>query len=95
MPSLGLARSSLVAPRKPEAHIGQALRLSPRDMSAYAWLTEVGVAKNHLGDCEQAVLWRRRAIANARKPDDRQGASKRARLASNAMAEASRDAAAL
>ncbi|HEY1780574.1 MAG TPA: adenylate/guanylate cyclase domain-containing protein [Roseiarcus sp.] len=53
-----------------EAHINQALRLSPRDMAAYAWLTEVGVAKNHLGDCEQAVLWCRRAIeANRNYPE--------------------------
>ena len=53
-----------------EAHIGEALRLSPRDPSAYAWLTEVGIAKNHLGDCEQAVLWCRRAIeANRNYPE--------------------------
>ncbi len=52
------------------AHIDQALRLSPRDTSAYAWLTEAGIAKNHLGDCEQAVLWCRRAIeANRNYPE--------------------------
>ena len=39
-------------------------------MAAYAWLTEVGVANNHLGDCEQAVLWCRRAIeANRNYPE--------------------------
>ena len=39
-------------------------------MSAYAWLTEIGIAKNHLGDCEQAVLWCRRAIeANRNYPE--------------------------
>ena len=53
-----------------EAHIGEALRLSPHDPSAYVWLTEVGIAKNHLGDCEQAVLWCRRAIeANRNYPE--------------------------
>lgn len=53
-----------------EAHINQALRLSPRDMAAYAWLTEVGIAKNHLGECEQAVVWCRRAIeANRNYPE--------------------------
>jgi TolB-like protein/class 3 adenylate cyclase len=52
------------------AHIDQALRLSPRDTSAYAWLTEAGIAKNHLGDYEQAVLWCRRAIeANRNYPE--------------------------
>ena len=53
-----------------EAHINQALRLSPRDMAAYAWLAEVGIAKNHLGECDQAVLWCRRAIeANRNYPE--------------------------
>jgi len=53
-----------------EAHVEQTLRLSPRDTSAYAWLTEAGIAKNHLGDCEQAILWSRRAIeANRNYPE--------------------------
>ncbi len=53
-----------------EGHISEALRLSPRDTSAYAWLTEVGIAKNHLGDWEQAVFWCRRAIeANRNYPE--------------------------
>jgi TolB-like protein/class 3 adenylate cyclase len=53
-----------------EGHINEALRLSPRDLSAYSWLTEVGIAKNHLGDCEQAILWCRRAIeANRNYPE--------------------------
>ena len=53
-----------------EAHINQALQLSPRDMAAYAWFAEVGIAKNHLGECDQAVLWCRRAIeANRNYPE--------------------------
>jgi TolB-like protein/class 3 adenylate cyclase len=43
-----------------EAHIAEALRLSPRD--TYAWMIHVGQAKNHLGSWEQAVTWSRRSI---------------------------------
>jgi hypothetical protein len=32
-----------------EAHVGEALRLSPRDTLAYIWMTFVGVAKLYLG----------------------------------------------
>ncbi len=45
-----------------EAHIAEALRLSPRDTWAYAWMTHVGAAKSHVGSYEQAVAWFRRAI---------------------------------
>ena len=45
-----------------EAHIGEALRLSPRDTMAYQWLNVAGIAKNHLGLWEQAVAWFRRSI---------------------------------
>ena len=67
---IGLGKIFTGRAEQAEAHIDQALRLSPRDMSAYAWLTEIGIAKNHLGDCEQAVLWCRRAIeANRNYPE--------------------------
>jgi TolB-like protein/class 3 adenylate cyclase len=67
---IGLGKIFSGRAKEAEAHIEQALRLSPRDMSAYLWLTEVGVAKNHLGDYEQAVLWCRRAIeANRNYPE--------------------------
>jgi Flp pilus assembly protein TadD len=45
-----------------EAHVAEALRLSPRDTLAYTWMTNAGVAKNALGSYEQAVAWCRRAI---------------------------------
>jgi TolB-like protein len=52
-----------------EAHIAEALRLSPRDTLAYVWMTNAGTAKNHLGGYEQAVAWCRRAIeANRNYP---------------------------
>ena len=53
-----------------EAHIAEALRLSPRDTYAYAWMANAGVAKNQLGSYEQAVAWSRRAIeANRNFPN--------------------------
>jgi TolB-like protein/class 3 adenylate cyclase len=67
---IGLGKIFTGRAEEAEGHIAEALRLSPRDMSAYAWLTEVGIAKNHLGECEQAVLWCRRAIeANRNYPE--------------------------
>jgi len=52
-----------------EAHVAEALRLSPRDTMAYTWMFFVGVAKNHLGSWGQAVAWLRRAIeANRNDP---------------------------
>jgi TolB-like protein/class 3 adenylate cyclase len=49
-------------PEETESHIIEALRLSPRDTSAYLWMTTAGIAKNHLGLSEQAAQWCRRAI---------------------------------
>ena len=67
---IGLGKIFTGRAEEAEAHIGEALRLSPRDTTAYAWLTEAGIAKNHLGDFEQAVLWCRRAIeANRNYPE--------------------------
>jgi tetratricopeptide (TPR) repeat protein len=52
-----------------EVHIGEALRLSPRDTQAYIWMNVAGLAKLHLGSWEQAVAWFRRAIeANRNNP---------------------------
>ena len=52
-----------------EAHIAEALRLSPRDTMAYIWMGFAGDAKLHLGSYEQAVAWFRRAIeANRNDP---------------------------
>ena len=45
-----------------EAHVDEALRLSPRDTMAYAWMHVAGHAKGHLGRWEQAAAWCRRAI---------------------------------
>ncbi|WP_298260269.1 adenylate/guanylate cyclase domain-containing protein [Bradyrhizobium sp.] len=45
-----------------EAHIHEALRLSPRDTNAYVWLTIAGVAKLQLGADEEAVVLLHRAV---------------------------------
>ena len=44
-----------------EAHVAEALRLSPRDTNAYLWMNLAGVAKLQLGLYEQAVAWFRRS----------------------------------
>jgi TolB-like protein/class 3 adenylate cyclase len=44
-----------------EAHVAEALRLSPRDTWAYAWMNMVGLAKLHLRSYEHAVAWFRRS----------------------------------
>ena len=39
-----------------ESHIAEALRLSPRDPGAFAWMSYAGMSKNTPGSYEQAVL---------------------------------------
>ena len=59
---VGQAKVFIGRAEEAEAHIAEALRLSPRDTLAYVWMTFVGMAKNQLGSWEQAVAWFRRAI---------------------------------
>ena len=67
--SIGFCMILIGRAEEAEAHVGEALRLSPRDSMAYTWMTDVGNAKNHLGSYEQAVGWFRRAIeANRNYP---------------------------
>jgi tetratricopeptide (TPR) repeat protein len=49
-----------------ESHVLEALRLSPRDTFAYAWMAFVGSAKICLGKDEEAVAWLRRSIERNR-----------------------------
>jgi tetratricopeptide (TPR) repeat protein len=44
-----------------EAHITEALRLSPRDTWAYIWMNVAGHAMLQLGSWDQAVAWFRRS----------------------------------
>jgi TolB-like protein len=67
--AIGLAKVFIGRAEETEAHIAEALRLSPRDTTAYIWMTVAGSAKLHLGSYEQAVEWFRRAIeANRNNP---------------------------
>ena len=67
--AIGLAKVLVGRAEETEAHIAEALRLSPRDTMAYIWMTTAGSAKLHLGSYEQAVAWFRRAIeANRNNP---------------------------
>jgi tetratricopeptide (TPR) repeat protein len=59
---IGYGKLFLGRPEETESHIGEALRLSPRDAGAYAWLFTVGVAKLALGSNEQAIAWLQRSI---------------------------------
>ena len=67
--AIGLGKIFIGRAEQTEAHIVEALRLSPRDTLAYTWMTYAGIAKNRLSDYDQAVAWCRRAIeANRNYP---------------------------
>jgi TolB-like protein/class 3 adenylate cyclase/Tfp pilus assembly protein PilF len=67
--TIGIGKFIIGRAEETEAHIGEALRLSPRDTMAYTWMTFVGIAKNLLGRFEQAAAWCRRSIeANRNYP---------------------------
>jgi TolB-like protein len=52
-----------------EAHVREALRLSPRDSNVFYWLLFVGIANSLLGRQEEAIAWLRRSIeANRNNP---------------------------
>ena len=59
--AIGLGKVFIGRAEETEAHIAEALRLSPRDTMAYIWMTLAGMAKNFLGSWEQAVAWCRRS----------------------------------
>ena len=66
---IGQGKIFIGRPEETEAHIVEALRLSPRDTLAYNWMNIAGIAKNNLGSYEQAVASCRRAIeANRNHP---------------------------
>ena len=49
-----------------KGHVCDALRLSPLDTLAFAWLAIVGYSKLHLGQYEEAVAWLQRSIETNR-----------------------------
>jgi tetratricopeptide (TPR) repeat protein len=68
--AIGFGKIYTGRPEETEAHVNEALRLNPRDTMLFIWMTNVGVAKLHLGGYEQAIAWFRRAIeANRNYPE--------------------------
>jgi TolB-like protein len=59
---IGLAKIFIGRAEETEAHINEALRLSPHDMIAHVWVAFAGIAKLYLGSDEEAVARLRRAI---------------------------------
>ena len=60
--SMGYGKYILGRDEETEAHVHEALRLSPRDIFAYRWLFIGGVAKLFIGADAEAVAWFRRSI---------------------------------
>jgi TolB-like protein len=59
---IGQAKYLLGRGAETEAHINEAIRLSPRDYLAYAWMVWVGLAKVQLNLGGEAVAWLRRGL---------------------------------
>jgi tetratricopeptide (TPR) repeat protein len=63
---IGLAKLIIGRGEETEAHVNEALRLSPRDMGAFNWLGIAGLAKLLLSKDEEAVVRLRRAVETNR-----------------------------
>jgi TolB-like protein/class 3 adenylate cyclase len=63
---IALAKYCLGRPEETEAHIRDALRLSPHDTLAFTWLATVGFSNFNLGKDEEAIVWLRRSIETNR-----------------------------
>jgi TolB-like protein/class 3 adenylate cyclase/Tfp pilus assembly protein PilF len=67
--SIGLAKHFMGRGQETEAHINEALRLSPRDTLAFLRMLYVGIAKGQLNADTEAAVWLRRSIeANRNYP---------------------------
>ncbi len=60
--TIGLAKIFMGRGEETEAHVQEALRLSPRDPFAMSWAATIGLAKLYLGSDGEAVGWFRRSI---------------------------------
>ena len=66
---IGFAKILLGRAEEADAHIADALRLSPRDVSAYVWYAFLGIAKLLLGQYAQAIEWLGKSVeANRNYP---------------------------
>jgi TolB-like protein len=59
---IGVAKYFLGRGAETETHIHEALRLSPRDISAYRWFLAVGIARRQFNADAEAVVWLRRSL---------------------------------
>jgi tetratricopeptide (TPR) repeat protein len=59
---IGFAKYALGRAEETEAHILEALRISPRDVLAYQWMMMAGFAKLLLNSDADAVAWFRRCL---------------------------------
>ena len=59
---IGYAKIMLGRPEETEAHILEALRLSPVDVHVYLWCMFAGAARIYLGRDQEAAPWLRRSI---------------------------------
>ena len=67
--AIGFGKILIGHAEETEAHIAEALRLSPRDTLSYIWMTHASMAKLHSGSFEQTIGWCRPAIeANRNHP---------------------------
>jgi tetratricopeptide (TPR) repeat protein len=67
--AIGLAHVYIGRAEETEAHVLEALRLSPRDTDISSWFRHVGYAKACLDEYEAAVDWVRKSIdANRNNP---------------------------
>jgi TolB-like protein len=64
--AIGYAKYFIGHGEETEAHINEALRLSPRDTNAHVWMAVAGLTKLVLGCDEDAVAWLRRALETNR-----------------------------
>ena len=63
---IGQAKNSLGRDTETEAHVNEALRLSPNDTFAFWWTNHVGYSKLRLDEFGDAAIWFRRSIENNR-----------------------------
>jgi tetratricopeptide (TPR) repeat protein len=59
---IGIAKVLLGRSAETEAHINEAIRLSPRDTGAFRWFVWGGIAKAQLEANAEAVVWLRRGL---------------------------------
>ena len=59
---IGVGKTFAGCAEENEAHVKEALRLSPRDSNAFHWMASVAAAKLNLGADAEAAQWARRSI---------------------------------